>query len=156
MRVQETPRLRSVVPKPVRKSLKQRIARLARRIAGIDADPNRRLHASDIWRTKDDLPRGIPGVGQVTALTLPAKCPERGTPARREIAALAGLAPLAHDSGKHRGRRFVWGGRAVPRTVLYMADLSARRCNATIETFAQRLENAGKPPKAIIQKLTPV
>jgi transposase len=104
---------------------------------------DRRLRASDVWRVKKDLLRGIPGIGPVTALTLLAKCPELGTLSRREIASLVGVAPLANDSGKHRGKRFIWGGRAEVRAVLYMAALSAKRCNPVIRAFAERLKPAG-------------
>lgn len=150
MRVQETLRLGSAASKPLQKSLNQHIAWLDKRIAELDDDLSQRLRESDAWRAKDDLLRGIPGVGAVTTLTLLAKCPELGTLNRREIAALTGVAPLANDSGKHRGRRFVWGGRADVRAVLYMATVSAMRCNAVIKTFAERLKQAGKPPKVVI------
>ena len=79
-----------------------------------------------------------------------AKCPELGTLNRREIAALTGVAPLANDSGKHRGKRFVWGGRADVRAVLYMATVTAIRCNDPIKAFAERLKKTGKPPKVVI------
>jgi len=92
----------------------------------------------------------IPGVGAVTTLTLLAKCPELGTLNRREIAALSGVAPLANDSGKHRGKRFIWGGRADVCAVLYMAAVSAIRCNSEIKAFAERLKQAGKPAKVVI------
>lgn len=82
--------------------------------------------------------------------TLLVKCPELGTLDRREIAALIGVAPLAHDSGKHRGKRFVFGGRADVRAVLYMATVSVIRCNASIKAFADRLKRAGKPTKVVI------
>jgi transposase len=71
-----------------------------------------------------------------------------GTLTRREIAALVGVAPLAHDSGQHRGKRCIFGGRAEVRAVLYMAALSADRCNPVIKAFAERLKQAGKPPKS--------
>lgn len=150
MRVQETLRLGTAASKPLEKSLNKHIAWLDKRIIEIDNNLTKRLRNSDAWRTKDDLLRGIPGVGAVTTLTMLAKCPELGTLNRREIAALIGVAPLANDSGKHRGKRFVWGGRADVRAVLYMATVSAIRCNDTIKTFAQRLKKAGKPPKVII------
>jgi len=150
MRVQETLRLNTAASKPLEKSLKKHIAWLDKRITEVDNDLTRRLRKSEVWRTKDDLLRGIPGVGAVTALTMLAKCPELGTLNRREIAALTGVAPLANDSGKHRGKRFIWGGRADVRAVLYMATISAIRCNDTIKTFAQRLKKAGKPPKVVI------
>lgn len=150
MRVQETLRLGTAASKPLQKSLNQHIAWLDKRIAEVNNDLAKRLRESDVWRTKDDLLRGIPGVGAVTTLTLLAKCPELGALNRREIAALTGVAPLANDSGKHRGKRFIWGGRADVRTVLYMAAVSAMRCNDAIRTFAERLKKAGKPPKVVI------
>lgn len=150
MRVQETLRLNSAASKPLQKSLKRHIAWLDKRITEIDTDLTRRLRNSEVWRTKDDLLRSIPGVGAVTTLTMLSKCPELGKLSRREIAALVGVAPMANDSGKYRGRRFVWGGRADVRAVLYMAAISAIRCNETIKEFAKRLEKAGKPPKVVI------
>jgi transposase len=149
MRVQETLRL-STASKPLLKSLKKHIDWLDKRIVEIDNDLTRRLRNSEVWQTKNDLLLSIPGVGEVTTLTMLAKCPELGTMNRREIAALIGVAPLANDSGKHCGKRFVWGGRADVRSVLYMATISAIRCNDTIKTFAQRLKETGKPPKVVI------
>jgi len=150
MRVQETLRLGSAASKPLQKNLKAHIAWLDKQIAKLDDDLTKCLRASEIWKTKDDLLRGIPGVGAVTSLTLLAKCPELGVLNRREIAKLTGVAPLANDSGKHRGKRFIWGGRADVRVVLYMAAVSAIRCNPAIRAFADRLKRAGKPPKVVI------
>ena len=150
IRVQETLRLGTAASKLLRKSLSQHIAWLDKRIAEVDKDLTKRLRESDVWRAKDDLLRSIPGVGNVTTRTMLGKCPELGTLNRREIAALAGVAPLANDSGKHRGKRFTWGGRADVRAVLYMAAVSAIRCNDTIKAFAERLKKAGKPPKVVI------
>ena len=79
-----------------------------------------------------------------------AKCPELGQLNRQQMAMLIGVAPLAHDSGKHRGKRFIWGGRTDVRAVLYMATVSAIRCNPTIKAFANRLKEAGKPAKVVI------
>ena len=150
MRVQETLRLGTAASKPLEKSLNKHIAWLDKRIAEIDTDLTKRLRGSDVWRTKDDLLRGIPGVGPVTTLTMLAKCPELGKLNRREIAALIGVAPLANDSGKHCGKRFVWGGRADVRAVLYMATVSAIKHNDAIKAFAERLKKTGKPPKVVI------
>jgi len=150
MRVQETLRLGTAASKPLQKNLTKHIVWLDKQIAQIDTDLTKRLRGSDVWRTKDDLLRSIPGVGAVTTLTMLAKCPELGTLNRREIAALNGVAPLANDSGKHRGKRFIWGGRADVRAVLYMATVSAIRCNDTIKAFAERLKKEGKPPKVVI------
>lgn len=150
MRVQEGLRLGTAGSKPLQKSLKRHIAWLDKQITEVDDDLNTRLRESEVWLAKDDLLRGIPGVGAVTTLTLLAKCPELGTLNRREIAALTGIAPLANDSGKHRGKRFIWGGRAQVRAVLYMATVSAIRCNTVIKAFAERLKKTGKPPKVVI------
>ncbi|NMG68166.1 IS110 family transposase [Azoarcus indigens] len=150
MRVQERLRLGTAASKPLQKSLKLHIAWLDKRIEDVDIDLTHRLRTSPAWRVKDDLLRSIPGVGAVTCVTLLAKCPELGSLNRREIAALAGLAPLANDSGRHRGKRTLWGGRAEVRHILYMATLSAMRFNEAIKTFAQRLAKAGKPPKVVI------
>jgi transposase len=149
MRVQETLRL-GTASKVQSKSLKAHIAWLDKRIASFDDDLTKRLRASDAWRAKDDLLQGIPGVGAVTTLTMLAKCPELGTMNRRQIAALVGIAPLADDSGRHRGKRRIWGGRADVRTVLYMATLSAMTRNSDIKAFATRLQQAGKLPKVVI------
>lgn len=150
MRVQETLRLGTAASKVLQKNLHKHIAWLDKQIGEIDHDLTKRLRESEVWRAKDDLLRGIPGVGAVTTLTMLAKCPELGTLSRREIAALTGVAPLANDSGKHRGKRFIWGGRADVRAVLYMAALAAMRCNEPIKAFAERLKKAGKPPKVVI------
>lgn len=149
MRVQETLRL-GTASKVQSKSLKAHIAWLDKRIASFDDDLTKRLRASGVWRAKDDLLRGIPGVGAVTTLTMLAKCPELGTMNRRQIAALVGIAPLADDSGRHRGKRRIWGGRADVRTVLYMATLSAMTSNSDIKAFATRLRQAGKLPKVVV------
>lgn len=149
IRVQETLRLGTASKLP-RKSLVAHIAWLDKRIAALDVDLTKRLRASDAWRAKDDLLQGIPGIGAVTSLTMLAKCPELGSLNRREIAALVGVAPLANDSGKHRGKRFIWGGRADVRAVLYMATVTAIRCNSVLKAFAERLKQAGKPAKVVI------
>ena len=149
MRVQEMLRM-GTASKIQKKSLTAHITWLDKRIADLDDDLSKRLRASDVWRSKDDLLQGIPGVGAVTSLTMLAKCPELGQLNRREIAALTGVAPLSNDSGTHRGKRFVWGGRADVRAVLYMATISAIRFNTTIKAFAERLNRAGKPAKVVI------
>lgn len=150
MRVQELLRLDSAVSTLMIKSLRKHIAWLDKQIDGVDTDLNQRLRSSEIWRAKNDMLRGIPGVGAVTSQTLLAKCPELGPLDRREIAALMGVAPLANDSGKRCGRRSIWGGRADVRRVMYMATVSAIRCNAAIKAFYLRLIQTGKPAKVVI------
>jgi transposase len=95
------------------------------------------------WREADDLTfRSVPGIGPVTACTLVAEMPELGRLDRRRIAARAGLAPFARDSGVFRGRRMIAGGRPHIRRVLYMATLSAIKCNPAIRVFHHRLVTA--------------
>jgi len=149
-RVQETLRLGTAASKMLQKSLKSHIIWLDKQIITLDDDLNTRLRNSDAWKAKDDLLRGIPGVGPVTSVTVTAKCPELGQLNRQRIAKLVGVAPLANDSGKPRGKRFVWGGRADVRAALYMATVSAIRCNPTIKAFADRLKGTGKPAKVVI------
>lgn len=150
MRVQELQRQHTASSRTMRKSLAEHIAWLDKRIAQLDEDMGQRLRASDVWRAKDDLLQSIPGVGPVLSLTMLGLCPELGKLNRREIAKLVGLAPLANDSGKHRGPRRIWGGRADIRRVLYMGTQSAIRHNPVIAAFAARLRLAGKKPKVVI------
>ena len=92
----------------------------------------------------------MPGVGAVLACTLIALLPELGQMSRKQVAALVGLAPYDFDSGKLKGRRCIWGGRARVRHVLYMAALSASNWNPGLKAFHDRLEATGKKPKVFI------
>lgn len=150
MRCEELQRQHAASSKALSKSLQEHIRWLDRRIAALDEDMGQRLRASDVWRAKDDLLQSIPGVGPVLSRTMLAQCSELGCINRREIAKLVGVAPLPNDSGKHRGRRTIWGGRIDVRNVLYMAAQSAMRHNPDIHSFAQRLKAQGKPPKVVI------
>ena len=132
---------------PVRKSLKAHIAFLERELKIADSELGQMIRQSPAWREQDDLLRSVPGVGRVVALTLLAELPELGRLSRRQIAKLVGVAPLSRDSGTLRGRRFVQGGRASVRAMLYMAALVAIKRNAVIRAFYQRLVAAGKPKK---------
>jgi transposase len=131
----------------VRKSLKAHITFLERELRMADTDLGAMIKQSPAWRERDELLQSVPGVGPVLSRTLLADLPELGRLSRRQIAKLVGVAPLSRDSGTMRGRRFVQGGRATVRGVLYMAALVATRRNAAIRTFYQRLVAAGKPKK---------
>lgn len=132
---------------PVKKSLKAHIAFLERELRMTDTDLGDMVRRSPAWRERDDLVQSVPGVGPVLSFTLLADLPELGRLSRREIAKLVGVAPLSRDSGTLRGRRFVQGGRASVRSVLYMAALVATKRNAVIRAFYVRLLAAGKPKK---------
>ena len=94
--------------------------------------------------------RSVPGVGPILSRTLIGELPELGTLPRKQIAALAGVAPLARDSGTIKGKRLVWGGRAPVRAALYMGALVGTRCNPVIRAFYRRLLAAGKPKKVAL------
>ena len=131
----------------VKKSLKSHIAYLERELRMTDTDLGDMIKASPVWRERDELLQSVPGVGPVLSRTLLADLPELGQLSRRAIAKLVGVAPLSRDSGTMRGRRFVQGGRATVRAVLYMAALVATKRNAVIRAFYLRLVAAGKPKK---------
>jgi transposase len=141
---------RRVAEESIRPSLDEHIAWLRARVADLDNDLARELRASPLWRAEAELLRSAKGVGPVLAATLIADLPELGTLDRQQIAALVGVAPLARDSGKHRGQRHIWGGRGDIRAVLYMATLSAVRHNPPIQLFYDRLIEHGKPFKGAI------
>ena len=123
---------------------------LDRHIAAMDQELGERVRSSPAWREKDELLRSIPGIGPVVSRTLLAALPELGRLDRRRIAALVGLAPMADDSGQHRGARRIQGGRSSVRRALYMAALTARRHNPALRAFGDRLAAAGKRPKVVL------
>ena len=136
--------------RPVSDHIKAHIAWLEQELGVMDSNLRRFIQESPIWREKDNLLQSVPGVGPVLSSTLLAELPELGILNRKQIAALVGVAPLNRDSGKFRGKRTVWGGRAKVRAVLYMATLVATRRNAVIQCFYKRLIAAGKAKKAAI------
>jgi transposase len=146
---QETNRLRLARPE-VRRRLQAHVRWLAREVDQADGALQAALEASPVWQVQEDLLRSVPGIGPVVARTLLALLPELGQLDGRQIAALVGVAPLNRDSGQHRGRRQVWGGRAPVRAALYMAALVASRRNPVLRAFYQRLRTAGKPPKVAL------
>lgn len=131
----------------VRRSLTRHIAYLEKQVRETDTELGELIRTSPVWREREDLLRSVPGVGRVVATTLLAELPELGRLTRKEIAKLVGLAPLARDSGKQRGKRFIRGGRSNVRAALYMSALVATRRNAVIGRFYTRLLAAGKPKK---------
>jgi transposase len=145
----EKNRLASAHPR-VKPDIEATIAWLEQRLKDHDGDLQQRLRASPVWREQDDLPRSVPGIGPVTSVTLLACLPELGTLDRRQIGALVGVCPFNRDSGQCRGRRMIFGGRAGVRAVLYMATVTASRCNPVIKAFYQRLRAAGKPAKVAL------
>jgi len=147
MRVAESNRLASAHASQ-RKSIHVHLKMLDRQIGQIDDDAQR--HLLDHFKDKLALLKGLKGVGPGTQAMLMAALPELGTLTHREIAKLVGVAPLNCDSGKFKGKRTTWGGRANVRAALYMAALSAARFDPTIKAFYHRLLAAGKPKKVAL------
>ncbi len=146
----EKNRLGSASTKPVKKRLEAHVRWLEKELIRTDRDLDETIGASPTWRENEALLKSVPGVGPVLARTLLAEMPELVSLDRKRLAALAGVAPLNRDSGKMRGRRAVWGGRARVRAALYMAALVASRHNPTIRAFYERLLAAGKPKKVAL------
>ncbi|HYL81470.1 MAG TPA: IS110 family transposase [Candidatus Acidoferrum sp.] len=137
-------------PPSVRARLQAHLRWLRRELATVDTDLGSTIRTHPSWRVQDDLLRSAPGVGPILAVTLLGGLPELGTLSRRAIAALVGVAPWNRDSGRRRGPRRCWGGRADVRGVLYMATLAAVRCNPVLRAFYQRLLAAGKLKKVAL------
>lgn len=132
---------------PIKRDITRHIRWLEKRLAEVDGDLQDAVTASPLYQAKAELLRSVPGVGQVTTLTLLATLPELGQLSRHQIAALVGVAPMNRDSGTMRGKRMVWGGRAPVRAVLYMAVLVGIKHNPVLRIFYERLRAAGKPFK---------
>lgn len=150
IRVAERNRLGTAGSAAVRADLEAHIAYLTQQIERLDGQLDAAIQASPAWRAKEQLLRGIPGIGPVASRTLLATLPELGTLGRGKIAALVGLAPMNRDSGTLRGRRMTLGGRAEVRSALYLAALSAVRYNPALRAFYSRLRAAGKPAKVAL------
>ena len=149
MVVAESNRL-PLAAKSSRRDIKTHIRWLKKRLAQIDTQIKGQIRKSPIFYKKDKILQSTPGIGPTTSATLICNVPELGTLNRKKIAALIGLAPLNRDSGRFRGRRMIWGGRAHVRAALYMGTLSAIQFNPVIHQFYRRLRDAGKCHKVAI------
>jgi transposase len=134
----------------VQERLKEHIVWLEEELKQVDKEMEEFLHNSPIWREKEKLLRSVPGIGPVTCTTLLTELSELGQINRKKSAALVGVAPFNCDSGNWHGKRAIWGGRASVRQTLYMATLSATRCNPIIASFYLHLIKQGKAPKVAI------
>lgn len=150
MRTMETNRLQQAQSSKVRYDVQAMLTFLDKRLRAIDDELDTLIKAAPLWQEKVDLLKSVPGVGDQTARTLVADLAELGSCSRQQIAALVGVAPFNRDSGSLRGQRTIWGGRATVRCALYMATLSARRCNPRIRAHYERLRQAGKKPKVAL------
>lgn len=135
---------------PVRADLEAHIAFLQNRLEKTDRALREAIEQSPAWRVEDDLLRSMPGIGPVVSATLLAELPELGRLSSKEIAALVGVAPFNGDSGRARGRRAIWGGRASVRCALYMAALVGVRHNPVLRLHYEGLLGRGKAKKVAL------
>lgn len=146
----EKQHLESATDKDTVRSIKRIIKQLDKEIDKIEALIKADIDADDRLKNSMKQLMQVPGVGDVTVLTLLTQLPELGKLSNKEIAALVGVAPYARDSGKKAGRRAIFGGRMQIRSTLYMATLSATRFNKPIRIFYQRLLAQGKLKKVAL------
>lgn len=146
----EQNRLEHPTIKAVLLSLKRHVRGMTKEMVSLDARIAELVASTPEFRRKSELMRSIKGIGPKTAAACLAYVPELGTLTKGEAASIVGLAPHAQDSGKFKGHRHISGGRKDVRASLYMAALSALRCNPAMRAFAARLKARGKPAKVVI------
>ena len=138
------------MPESVHKPIRNILNSITKEIACIDQQLDKPVAEIPHYQVRVNQLVSVKGVGKVLAYTLLSDLPEPGQPNRKEIAALVGIAPMNRDSGKHKGKRKIRGGRHKVRTVLFVSMLSAIQCHPTIKPMYQRLVAAGKPKKVAI------
>lgn len=130
---------------PIKKSIGRLIKTLKKELEWIDGQIDKAIRASPIWTARQELLSSVPGIGPAISRTLIAELPELGRLNRKEVAALAGLAPFTRQSGRWKGKSFIGGGRPSVRSALFMGALVAKQYNPVLKTFFDRLVDAGKP-----------
>lgn len=141
----------------LRRQAEQRLRQIEQQLTTIDAAMTEIVAGDPALAGRLDILMSIPGIGRTSALAMLVEMPELGAIENKAAASLAGLAPIARDSGRKQGKRFIHGGRAILRQALYMPALVAARFNPDLKAKYQALIHAGKPPKlaltAIMRKL---
>lgn len=146
----ERNRLKQSLDTAIQKQIQDHIDWIDQEIQDLDKLIKEKIAANPQLQSKIELLRSMKGVGDILSAKLIAKLPELGHLNQREIAALVGLAPFNRDSGRYRGKRTIWGGRAGVRKAFYMPVLAAIRCNTVIRVLYQRLTARGKLKKVAI------
>lgn len=156
IRAQEKNRL-EVVSSIMQKDIESHIKWLSKKIEKIETNMDTNIKQANQLEELIDLLQSIPGIGKLTAIRIAVDLPELTSLPFKKLAALVGVAPLNHDSGKIRGKRYIRGGRSKIRSALYLSTLSAIRYNSVIKAYYQKLRQKGKPGKvamvAAIHKL---
>jgi transposase len=142
--------LEQVTLKDLARAIRAQIVSLERLKAKLAVEVLGRIKACPDLLARFRLLTSLPGVGPIVAATLVVRMPELGAMRRGQAAALLGVAPFDRDSGQYKGLRFIQGGRSRPRRMLYLAALSARRCDPMLKAFADQLTARGKPPKLVL------
>jgi transposase len=146
----ESMRRQQLATRRIVRSIDRHLAALQKELTAIERDLDDLIRGTPAWREKEDLLTGEKGVGPIVARTIIADLPELGHLSGRQISALVGVAPYVRRSGKWLGQAHIAGGRATVRSVLYMAAITAIRCNPTITACYKRLRAAGKLKKVAI------
>ena len=149
LRTQELNRMK-IMGKDLAVSIRRIIRVLDAEIQRMEKRLAQHVEQQAVWTEKQTILKSAPGVGDTLVYTLLADLPELGELKNKEISALVGVAPVNRDSGRMRGKRRIQGGRANIRTVLYMATLSATRCNPVIKAFYKKLVAQGKNKKVAL------
>jgi transposase len=134
----------------LKRQIAKRLVRAGKDIEALDREILNRIKADDSLARRYTILTSIPSFGFAVAATLIACLAEIGSASAKQIGMLAGLAPIANQSGERDGVRVIWGGRPAVRRILYLAALSATRFNADMKAFYRRLKHAGKPPKVAL------
>jgi transposase len=149
VRTAQSNQRRLILDPMVLASIDELLALLQRQIQAIEQEIAALIALDPLWRQLDREFRSLKGVAARTVARLMAEMPEIGTLSNKAISKLAGLAPLARDSGQHQGKRQTRGGRAPVREILFVVASVAGRFEPDFIAFRQRLSDAGKPPKVV-------
>ena len=149
LRAMQIVQRRHVEDAAVLASIEAVMALLSREIGQFEAEIASLIDDDPLWRELDQAFRSIKGVADRTVATVMAEIPQIGTLSNKAVAKLAGLAPLANDSGKSSGKRAVRGGRSSVRAILFVVADIVRRFDQDFAAFHRKLRNAGKPPKLV-------
>jgi transposase len=150
MRTMERNRLGQCPDAKVRKNIERHLDWLKKYIDDVEAGLDEAVRRNPDWQAQDRLQQSVPGIGPVSSRTLLASLPELGKLPGKQLAALVGLAPFAHDSGRHHGTRRIYGGRAEVRAVLYMGALTISRSHTPLGDWFRRLRARGKEFKVAV------
>ena len=146
----EKNRLQKVPNKEVAASLRRCTKALEKEIVLLEQQLRQLVEDTPELKTPCQTITSVKGVGEITAWTIVAQLGEISQLSRNQLVALAGLAPFNDDSGKHSGKRFIHGGRAKVRRVLFMAARTAAQCNPVVRPYVEALIARGKPYKCAL------